>query len=145
MRMKPWQVSAENANDIPLSKHSRVNASHAGLGLILETESDNMVQNHQLRGHSDTRSYNTALRTDPLLDELAPLMQLFNSLCVKVREKSEQGRGREKRCPTCREPSYHQPLTSPPPSNILSTTFQSQSDFFFLNDIQQTLEPVSQL
>lgn len=56
MAMKPWQVSAENANDIPLSKHSRVNASHAGLGLILETESDNMVQNHQLRGHSDTRS-----------------------------------------------------------------------------------------
>lgn len=89
MAMKPWQVSAENANDIPLSKHSRVNASHAGLGLILETESDNMVQNHQLRGHSDTRSYNTALRTDPPA-ELALLMQLFNSLCVKVREKSEQ-------------------------------------------------------
>lgn len=129
MRMKPWQVSAENANDIPLSKHSRVNASHAGLGLILKTESDNMVQNHQLRGHSDTSSYNTALRTDPPA-ELAPLMQLFNSLCVRVGFKSEQGRGREERCPTCRESSYHQPLTSPPPSNILSTTFQSQSDFF---------------
>lgn len=50
MKMKPWHVSAENANDIPLSKHSQVKASHAGLGLILETESDNTVQNHQLRG-----------------------------------------------------------------------------------------------
>lgn len=32
------------------------------IGLILETESDNAVQCHQLRGHSDTRSYKKVLR-----------------------------------------------------------------------------------
>lgn len=30
--------------------YSQVNTSHAGLSLILETKSDNVVQNQQLRG-----------------------------------------------------------------------------------------------